>query len=248
MAGLDKLGIFGVKDAGNCVFYSLKTGKPALRIGYANDISLDLTSDTQYALSKGVKSVAWEGAREASLKLSVELMSFDLLGFILGSELKNESTDFYIQHAYTLKSNDEVVTLPNPTIVTNSVCVQIVGKDGNTIISNLDTATVSTNNVTCTGGKAGDSIIISYMTNKTAQTFMVKSQRVLSEYYKLVMLVEGKLAENGDKAPLQVVFKKVSPQAQLSFAFSATDPSKFEINLDVLELNGDMFEFDVIAE
>lgn len=248
MAGLDKMGIFGVKDAGDLVFYSLKTNKPALRIGYANDISLDLSSETQYALAKGVKSVSWEGSREAGLKLSVELMSFDLMGFILGSELKTQATDFYIQYPYVLKSNDEVVTLPDVTVVENSVCVQKVGADGNTIISNLDTASVSANKVTCTGGTKGDSIIISYMTNKTAQTFMVKSQRVLSEYYKLVMLVEGKLAENGAKAPLQVVFKKVAPKAQLSFAFSAKDPSKFEIELDVLELNGDMFEFDVITE
>lgn len=247
MAGLDKLGIFGVKDAGNLVFYSLVSNKPKLRIGYANDIALDLKSDTQYALSKGVKSVSWEGAREASLKIGVELMSFDLMGLILGSELKSEATDFYIQYPYTVKTADEQITLPDATIVSNSVCVQVVGADGNTIISDLTTATTNGNKVTLTGATIGQNIIVSYMTNKTAQKFMVKSQRALSEYYKLVMLVEGKLAENGQKAPLQVVFKKVAPQAQLAFAFSAKDPSKFEITLDVLELNGDMFEMDVVT-
>lgn len=247
MAGLDKLGIFGVKDAGDLVFYSLITGKPSLRIGYANDINLELSSEAQYALSRGVRSISWEGSREASLTINTNLTSFDLLGFVLGSELKEESTDFYIQHKHKVASNDEVVTLPDATIVSNSVCVQLLGADGNTIISNLDTATASGNQVTLTGATTGQSVVISYMTNKTAQKFMVKAKRVLSEYYKLVMIVEGKLAENGAVAPLQVVFNKVAPQANLSLAFSSTDPSSFEINLDILELDGDMFEFDVIT-
>lgn len=247
MAGLEKIGVFGAKDCGSLAFYSLTTGKPVLRIGYANDINLEVSSETQYALSRGVRSVSWEGAREASLSISTNLMSFDLMGMILGSSLKEEATDFYIQHKVKVASNDEVITLPDKTIVSNSVCAQIIGADGNTIIKNLDTATVTENKVTLTGATKGQNVIISYMTNKTAQKFMVKSQRVLSEYYKLVMLVEGKLVENGAVAPLQIVFNKVAPQAQLSFAFSSTDPSSFEINLDVLELDGDMFEIDVIA-
>lgn len=247
--GLDQLGIFGVKQAGVCTFTSLATNKPELYIGFANSISLEMSSTPSYAKSQGVNAIAFDGQPEASLTINTEMTSFDLLRFIMGSPLKNQATDFYKRETVILKTEAEQITLKEDTIVADSVCVFELGADGNTQGAELETATVSGNKVTMTGGVTGNRYVIYYMTNKTASTFMVKAKKEITGFYKLSMICEGKTWASGEKALLQIVFNKVSPQPNLSIEFSAENPSSFEIVLDVLMDDEDnMFSITPITQ
>lgn len=242
--------LYGIKDAGDLTFTNLTTNEPELYIGYANSVQIDLTSDTVYAYAKGAKAVSWDKPLEGTMKISVDLMSFDLMGFIMGSKLSEKATEFYQRETFKLKSADEEVTLSASAseIKEDTVCVYELGADKNSQGAALTTATYADGKVTMTGGLEGVTYVVYYMTTKTAKTFMVAAESTLSAFYKLNMITAGKAWADGGKVPMEIEFLKVSPQRALSLTFSAEEPSSFEVNLDILaDGEGNLFEIKNIA-
>lgn len=242
--------LYGIKDAGDLTFTNLTTNEPELYIGYANSVQIDLTSDTVYAYAKGAKAVSWDKPLEGTMKISVDLMSFDLMGFIMGSKLSEKATEFYQRETFKLKSADEEVTLSASAseIKDDTVCVYELGADKNSQGAALTTATYADGKVTMTGGLEGVTYVVYYMTTKTAKTFMVAAESTLSAFYKLNMITAGKAWADGGKVPMEIEFLKVAPQRALSLTFSAEEPSSFEVNLDILaDGEGNLFEIKNIA-
>ena len=242
--------LYGIKDAGDLTFTNLTTNEPELYIGYANSVQIDLTSDTVYAYAKGAKAVSWDKPLEGTMKISVDLMSFDLMGFIMGSKLSEKATEFYQRETFKLKSADEEVTLGASAseIKEDTVCVYELGADKNSQGAALETAAYAEGKVTMTGGLEGKTYVVYYMTTKTAKTFMVEAESTLSAFYKLNMITAGKAWADGGKVPMEIEFLKVSPQRALSLTFSAEEPSSFEVNLDILaDGEGNLFEIKNIA-
>lgn len=242
--------LYGIKDAGDLTFTNLTTNEPELYIGYANSVQIDLTSDTVYAYAKGAKAVSWDKPLEGTMKISVDLMSFDLMGFIMGSKLSEKATEFYQRETFKLKTADEEVTLSASAseIKEDTVCVYELGADKNSQGAALSTATYADGKVTMTGGLEGVTYVVYYMTTKTAKTFMVAAESTLSAFYKLNMITAGKAWADGGKVPMEIEFLKVAPQRALSLTFSAEEPSSFEVNLDILaDGEGNLFEIKNIA-
>lgn len=242
--------LYGIKDAGDLTFTNLTTNEPELYIGYANSVQIDLTSDTVYAYAKGAKAVSWDKPLEGTMKISVDLMSFDLMGFIMGSKLSEKATEFYQRETFKLKSADEEVTLGASAseIKDGTICVYELGADKNSQGAELSTATYAEGKVTMTGGLEGVTYVVYYMTTKTAKTFMIEAESTLSAFYKLNMITAGKAWADGGKVPMEIEFLKVSPQRALSLTFSAEEPSSFEVNLDILaDGEGNLFEIKNIA-
>ena len=242
--------LYGIKDAGDLTFTNLTTNEPELYIGYANSVQIDLTSDTVYAYAKGAKAVSWDKPLEGTMKISVDLMSFDLMGFIMGSKLSEKATEFYQRETFKLKAADEEVTLGASAseIKEDTVCVYELGADKNSQGAELSTATYAEGKVTMTGGLEGKTYVVYYMTTKTAKTFMIEAESTLSAFYKLNMITAGKAWADGGKVPMEIEFLKVSPQRALSLTFSAEEPSSFEVNLDILaDGEGNLFEIKNIA-
>ena len=242
--------LYGIKDAGDLTFTNLTTNEPELYIGYANSVQIDLTSDTVYAYAKGAKAVSWDKPLEGTMKISVDLMSFDLMGFIMGSKLSEKATEFYQRETFKLKSADEQVTLGASAseIKDGTICVYELGADKNSQGAALETAAYAEGKVTMTGGLEGKTYVVYYMTTKTAKTFMIEAESTLSAFYKLNMITAGKAWADGGKVPMEIEFLKVSPQRALSLTFSAEEPSSFEVNLDILaDGEGNLFEIKNIA-
>ena len=242
--------LYGIKDAGDLTFTNLTTNEPELYIGYANSVQIDLTSDTVYAYAKGAKAVSWDKPLEGTMKISVDLMSFDLMGFIMGSKLSEKATEFYQRETFKLKSADEEVTLGASAseIKDGTICVYELGADKNSQGAALETAAYADGKVTMTGGLEGKTYVVYYMTTKTAKTFMIEAESTLSAFYKLNMITAGKAWADGGKVPMEIEFLKVSPQRALSLTFSAEEPSSFEVNLDILaDGEGNLFEIKNIA-
>lgn len=242
--------LYGIKDAGDLTFTNLTTNEPEVYIGYANSVQIDLTSDTVYAYAKGAKAVSWDKPLEGTMKISVDLMSFDLMGFIMGSKLSEKATEFYQRETFKLKSADEQVTLGASAseIKDDTICVYELGADKNSQGAALETAAYAEGKVTMTGGLEGKTYVVYYMTTKTAKTFMVEAESTLSAFYKLNMITAGKAWADGGKVPMEIEFLKVAPQRALSLTFSAEEPSSFEVNLDILaDGEGNLFEIKNIA-
>lgn len=242
--------LYGIKDAGDLTFTNLTTNEPELYIGYANSVQIDLTSDTVYAYAKGAKAVSWDKPLEGTMKISVDLMSFDLMGFIMGSKLSEKATEFYQRETFKLKSADEEVTLGASAseIKDDTICVYELGADKNSQGAALETAAYAEGKVTMTGGLEGKTYVVYYMTTKTAKTFMIEAESTLSAFYKLNMITAGKAWADGGKVPMEIEFLKVAPQRALSLTFSAEEPSSFEVNLDILaDGEGNLFEIKNIA-
>lgn len=242
--------LYGIKDAGDLTFTNLTTNEPEVYIGYANSVQIDLTSDTVYAYAKGAKAVSWDKPLEGTMKISVDLMSFDLMGFIMGSKLSEKATEFYQRETFKLKSADEEVTLGASAseIKDDTICVYELGADKNSQGAALETAAYAEGKVTMTGGLEGKTYVVYYMTTKTAKTFMVEAESTLSAFYKLNMITAGKAWADGGKVPMEIEFLKVAPQRALSLTFSAEEPSSFEVNLDILaDGEGNLFEIKNIA-
>ena len=206
--------LYGIKDAGDLTFTNLTTNEPELYIGYANSVQIDLTSDTVYAYAKGAKAVSWDKPLEGTMKISVDLMSFDLMGFIMGSKLSEKVTEFYQRETFKLKSADEEVTLSASAseIKDGTICVYELGADKNSQGAALSTATYAEGKVTMTGGLEGVTYVVYYMTTKTAKTFMIEAESTLSAFYKLNMITAGKAWADGGKVPMEIEFLKVSPK------------------------------------
>lgn len=237
--------LYGIMNAGDLQFKNLATGENDLYIGYANKVSVELTADTVYAYAKGAKAVSFDKPTEGTMTISVDLMSFDLMGFILGSSLKSQVTNFYKRETFTVAEADQEVTLSaKPTdIVGSSVAVYALGKDLNSQGSKISTASYLNGKVTLTGCKEGDRVVIYYMTQATANVFKVSANKAINGFHQLNMVTTGKSWADGGEVPMELEFKKVSPQTNVTFGFDAKDVTSFDIKLDLLaDSNNDIFE------
>lgn len=235
MADLSSYGLLGIKDAGNLTFYSETTNKPVLYMDYCNTFNVELNAEAVFAMKKGTKAIKWDKPLEGTVTIGMEMASTELFSFLLGSPFKTVAdTVFHKREVHTLKTSDEVITLKETTIVADSVVVQKINKDGVTVISDLTTATVATNKVTCTGGVAGDIVAIYYEVKKEAKKFTVSAEKVLNENYKLVCVTTCRLYEGGKDIPIELEFFKVSPQQSVTFAFDTENPSTFEMTVDIM--------------
>ena len=97
--------------------------------------------------------------------------------------------------------------------------------------------------VTLTGCKEGDKVVVYYMTQATANVFKVSANKVINGFHQLNMVTTGKSWADGGEVPMELEFKKVSPQTNVTFGFDAKDVTSFDIKLDLLaDSNNDIFE------
>lgn len=235
MADLSSYGLMGIKDAGDLQFYSNVTGKPVLYMDYANTFNVELNAEAVYAMKKGAKAIKWDKPLEGTIKIGMELASTEMFSFLLGSPFKTVAdTVFHKREVHTLKTADEVITLKETTPIAESVIVKKLNKDGVTMIGELTSATVSTNQVTCTGGVTGDVVAIYYQVKKEARKFTVSAEKVLNENYKLVCITTCRLFSGQTDVPIELEFFSVSPQQSVTFAFDTENPSSFEMTVDIM--------------
>lgn len=56
--------LYGIRDAANLRLDSLVTNKPVLYSNYCNMTDISFTSESSFALIKGVKQIRWDHNRE----------------------------------------------------------------------------------------------------------------------------------------------------------------------------------------
>lgn len=238
-----KNGLYGIKDCGDLTLYNRKTGKPALHINYANSFEISFSSSPVYATKKGKKAIVWDGEIEGTCTISTQLTSTELFALVFGGELTEGAQALYKREVFTLKANDEQVTLKG-TPKGTSVHAYVLNGDGATHEKELASASLSVKQVTLTGGKKDEVVAIYYMEDGVGGTFTIKGTKDTADY-KLVCLAFGKSYENGESIPMQITLPKVAPQSNATLTFSAENPSSFDITLDILvDENDDLLIID----
>lgn len=230
---VDIQALSGIKDAGDINFTDISTGTEALYMNYANTFKLDLSTDSVSAKGKGVARVDFALPTEGELTIGCELINFDLFALIMGSSLLSGQVDYFKRDLFTLTSADEIVTLTE-TPKGAKVEVYTVSADGATHTGKLDTASCTTNKVTCTGGVVGDVVAIYYVTEKTGRSFKIKGTPENTKYYRINAVVAMKSSVDGVDSFIELDIKKASVQNSISIEFSAENPSSFEIKLKLL--------------
>ena len=84
---------YGMMDAANLVLIDKKTKLPVLKADYANETTVEWSSDRVFATKKGANAIAWDSARKGTLKLNTEIFSLKLLAIAMGSQLDSDGTD-----------------------------------------------------------------------------------------------------------------------------------------------------------
>lgn len=222
-----------IKDAGRLTFTSLKTGLPALYLPQANSCSVEFTSDSVSAKAQGEDSVEFPLPSEGTMKISVDLINFDLLSLIMGSTLLQENVDCFVRQVEDITTPDEQVTL-NDIPKGGEISVFTIRPDGSTHIKQLTEATCNESTVTCTGAVKGDTVAIYYTVEKQGKSFEITGTPENKEFYRVDGVFRMKSSETGADSFIYIDFKKVSVQNTISIEFDATTPSSFDINLKLL--------------
>lgn len=229
MAVISPQGLGAIKDAGDVSFYDLATNEPALHINYANNFTINLSSDFEVALAKGEERVVFPKPTTGEATIGVQLMSPDLFALIMGSKMLQGLTDYYKREVFEVTESDQVVTLKGTP--KNGVSVYKVRKDLATHLGKLETATNSTNTVSLIGAVVGEIYAVYYIEQKEGRSFTVKATPEESRSYLLNCLVRIKSAEDGTDSFLELDLNKVTIQNSIDLEFNAETPSSFEIKL-----------------
>lgn len=241
------MGLFGIKDAGLITLYDRGTDKPELYLDYANSFEISTSSTPVYAMKRGQKSIAWNGAKETTCKFSTQLSSNELFSFIFNSPMVSEARDLYKEEVFKAESDGDSVTLQE-TPKANTVVAFTLQADGVTHAKEL-TVAVTGKEVALSGVKTGETVRVYYMTTKQGKSFKLKGIDETTKDYKLVCIANGKDYATGNQAPLEIVLPKVAPQSNLTISFDAENPSSFDITLDCLvDENGDVLIWNDLTE
>lgn len=248
--------LYGIKDACNVILKKKSTGKVDLFLDYINDFTLDFKADTVYAMKKGVKAVAWDKNREGSMKWSMELIDLKMVSILLGS-------DFLVGTTSISKKEILTVTTAQATLATapksGSLAIYTLDVDN---ISHLVEQTVGTpasspNTYSLAGTQItlnatscpdGTKIVCYYLVDSvaTAKKFDVKIDKYPVNY-EVYATSQMKAQATGDNDFVEIHIGNCKPKSNLTLSFTSDNPSKFDIEWDLLaDENNNLCSFTII--
>lgn len=233
---------FGILNASDVRLFNKTTEKLMLKIIQANEISLEVKADSKSALEQGIKAITWNLAKQGTLKIKTETTSFAQLAETLGStaglklnttaESYDRSEQFTVTSAGTLS-----LTLAHTPLASSIISFNLLTRDGE----------LAKELVAVKGGTAKDYTItdadltlnsvveVNYIESIVAggvYTFKVAGQND-GVARRLVSNVLCKNRVDGSLIVAQLHIPNVVVEQNITFTFSATDVSKFEISMEV---------------
>lgn len=246
------MSLYGIKDAANLTIKSNTTNKVVLYTDYCNDTSIDFTSDTVYAMKKGVKVIGWDANREASLKTSMQVFDLAWVAMLMGSEMATGVTELNKREVLTVTSASATLT---DTPKSGSLSIFKLDSDGITQLteqtvgtpaSQINTYSIATRTLTFNATTwATDGKIVAYYlldSAATARSFTVKSNTFPSGY-SIIGNTTIRSDSNVDKV-IEFQLPNVKPKSNMSLTFSSDDVTTLEIEWDIFaNTDNEMFTF-----
>ena len=205
---------------------------------FANTTSLNLTSDSVYAMAKGARKIAFNNPLEGEFSITAQVVPFKM--YSLYSDHKIDTTgDCYVKKNITCT---EAGKLSIPSAIAGTV---FVTKDGEKI-----EGTYADGDFTATDPtkiEMNSEYAVNYMETRTSgvQKIVLNSKRT-PKAVKIILQTNDK-DEYDNLIPLQITIMKATLRRNLELSFSSEgDPQEITMTFDILEKDADNF-VEIIA-
>lgn len=250
--------LYGIKDASNLTVISNATSKPILYADYCNTTDISFTSETVYAMVKGVKKIGWDKNREGSFKTSMQVFDLKWISLLMGSDFVTGVTTLNKKEvlsvtggAATLSATPKAGSLIIYKLDTADNLTHLTEQTVGTPASTADKYSIAGNvnltfNTTTTFPDNTGKIVAYYLVDSasTAQTFSVKVDKYPSGYS-----IIGDTTIKSELNVEQIVqFKlgNVKPKSNMTLSFNSDSPSTLDIEWDIFpDANGNMMDFKI---
>lgn len=244
--------LMAIKDSSDCLLTDIATGLPVALIDYANKFSVSMSSNSQYAKSKGANSVAFSDAFEGTLTIETELADLRLLSMLLGSEVVTVSAGDISVRKSVVVGSDATVTLPSAPKTGSVVVAEATGE--RKFLSVAAGSTPSATEVVVTGTSVkfdathkGKSFVIIYIKENAQLDKISVYSTPKTKAYRITAFTSIKNASDNSDEDLSIVLYKVSPKPNIELSFDATAPSSFSMEMDILATeDGRMFDLSKV--
>ena len=213
---------YASRDCGVFELTNLATSKKALRVDYANTVTLNITADSVKAKKRGRDAVTFANPMEGTLEAEIQVYPFELFS-IFGNGTITEGGDRAEMKTITATEAGKL-TLPDDPKA-GALFVYEKGDVGGTQIE-------------IAVGKKYD---VSYIVNdSTLQLVKINDNQELADFR--VDAEINQKSEQGVVTPLHITCYKATPQRNIELAFAAEgDPITLKITFDLMTDADDEF-------
>ena len=233
---------FGILNASDIRLFNKSSDKLMLKIIQSNEISLEVKADSKSALEQGMKSITWNLAKTGTLKIKTETTSFaqlaETLGSTAGLKLNTSAESYDRSETFTVTTAGTLsISLAHTPLASSIISYNLLTRDGELAKELVATQGATTKDYTITDADLTlNSVVeVNYIESIVAggvYTFKVAGQND-GVARKLISNVLCKNRVDGSLIVAQLHIPNVVVEQNITFTFSATDVSKFEISMEV---------------
>ena len=255
------MAIYGIKDAADLIVKKKKDGKVLLSADYCNTTTNDWTSERVYAMKKGVKAIGWDGNKESTLQLEMEIFDLAWIAMMTGSDFVNGATDIMKREVLTVTSGKVVLnkkpksgsfsafTLEKDNITHKTeltVTATQIPEDGKYLFDSEDAEgkTIKLNSVTCPDG----SKIVAYYLEPVAvaKTMEIKADK-FPESYEVFAATKIREQTTGVDEYVDIHYPNVRPKSNFTITMSADNVTNLSVEFDLFpDENNNMAIYKII--
>ena len=221
MKGCDKMAAskkYASRDCGVFELTNLATSKKALRVDYANTVTLNITADSVKAKKRGRDAVTFANPMEGTLESEIQVYPFELFS-IFGNGTITEGGDRAEDGTLFVYGKGDV----GGTQIEGSVAEKVF--------------TATTDSEIAVGKKYDVSYIVN---DSTLQLVKINDNQELADFR--VDAEINQKSEQGVVTPLHITCYKATPQRNIELAFAAEgDPITLKITFDLMTDADDEF-------
>lgn len=238
---------YAIKDATNLTLLKRVTGGnniPVLFTDYANECSVEFSSDRVFATAKGVNKVAFDTNKAGKFTLKCQVFDFKWLSILLGAVEENDATkDFSKREVLEVINNK--VTLTKATPKEGTLAMFTVDVDNRSHLKTLvvDGVTDKVVDLTTEALAEGTKVVAYYLTEQAnTKSFTITNDKYADAY---AVIGETMLrSEMGNDDFVEINIPNCRPQGNFAITFSTSNIAELSATFDILaDENGDMCEF-----
>lgn len=247
--------LYGIKDSANLTVTSNATNKVVIYADYCNKTDVSFSSETVYAMKKGVKAIGWDSNREGTLTTEFQVFDLKWIGLLMGSEFVTGVTSLSKREVLnvtsasaTLSATPKAGSLTIFKLDTDGI-TQLTEQTVGTPATTPNTYSISTNAITLNATTwATDGKIVAYYlvdSEATAQTFKVTATDFPSGY---TIVGDTKIKNNsGVEQMVQFRMNNVKPKSNMTLSMNSSDVTTLTIEWDIFaDTNNEMFTFKTL--
>ena len=246
------MSLYGIKDAANLTIRSNATDKVILYTDYCNSTNIEFSSDTVYAMKKGVKAIGWDSNREGTMTTEMQVFDLAWVAMLMGSEMTTGVTEISKREVLTVSSAAAVLS---ETPKAGSLSIFKLDADGITQLAEQtvgtpattpNTYSITNKNLTlsattfATNGK----IVAYYLLDSaaTARSFTVKADKFPAGYNAVGITTIR--SDAGVDKMVEFLLPNIKPRSNISLTLSSDDVTTLSIEWDIFaDTKNEMFTF-----